>query len=279
MNLFSGISFIIFSAIIHLFWFLVLFFASKIQKYTNQNQHSNNYNRNPHKHKHNVKQYHHCPYYQPTQSIICQKTMRQPLMIIYNHQHTEPPPYNHCSLTTTHYHSFTNTHHPTTLLPDTTHWLPTTSYLPPFIDIYPLQTHMTHWKYFLLIHIDLTIHNIPTIYQYPSLAYHWPIIKPQSTHYQLTTDPYRPLPPPTNLLPNPKPSLDQPATFHWPTQIPWAHQSDRRKAENFDKHFTKVPMRNTPTDSLIIQNMDSKAFRGFTYSNPYFLPPEESNML
>ncbi|BFZ03562.1 hypothetical protein BsWGS_06601 [Bradybaena similaris] len=51
--------------------------------------------------------------------------------------------------------------------------------------------------------------------------------------------------------------------------------SDRRKAENFDKLFTKIPMKLTPTDPLVINNMEDNLFRGFTFTNPFYQPLEE----
>ncbi|KAK7508017.1 hypothetical protein BaRGS_00000982 [Batillaria attramentaria] len=46
--------------------------------------------------------------------------------------------------------------------------------------------------------------------------------------------------------------------------------TDRRKAENFDKLFTGVPVKMTPIDSLVIMNIDDDAFRDFSFVNPYF---------
>ncbi|GAB1600386.1 calcium-dependent protein kinase C isoform X1 [Argonauta hians] len=45
---------------------------------------------------------------------------------------------------------------------------------------------------------------------------------------------------------------------------------DSRKAENFDKMFTSKDVKMTPTDSLIIMNIDDSAFRNFSYVNPFF---------
>ncbi|XP_064594955.1 calcium-dependent protein kinase C-like isoform X2 [Liolophura sinensis] len=47
---------------------------------------------------------------------------------------------------------------------------------------------------------------------------------------------------------------------------------DSRKAENFDKVFTHCKVRMTPTDSLIIMNIDDDAFYQFSFVNPYFNP-------
>lgn len=46
--------------------------------------------------------------------------------------------------------------------------------------------------------------------------------------------------------------------------------SNPRKAENFDKMFTAAKLKNTPTDSVVIMNIDENAFREFTYVNPFF---------
>ncbi|RUS74089.1 hypothetical protein EGW08_018152, partial [Elysia chlorotica] len=51
--------------------------------------------------------------------------------------------------------------------------------------------------------------------------------------------------------------------------------TNRRKAENFDRAFTKSTMKLTPTDKLVIMNMDPNMFRGFSFTNPFFLPIEE----
>ncbi|XP_052822467.1 calcium-dependent protein kinase C isoform X1 [Octopus bimaculoides] len=45
---------------------------------------------------------------------------------------------------------------------------------------------------------------------------------------------------------------------------------DSRKAENFDKMFTSKDVKMTPTDSLIIMNIDDSAFRNFSFVNPFF---------
>ena len=34
--------------------------------------------------------------------------------------------------------------------------------------------------------------------------------------------------------------------------------------------FTAAKLKNTPTDSVVIMNIDENAFREFTYTNPYF---------
>ena len=48
-------------------------------------------------------------------------------------------------------------------------------------------------------------------------------------------------------------------------------QGNPRKAENFDKMFTKVPLRLTPVDDAILQmNARGDEFDGFTFVNPYF---------
>jgi hypothetical protein len=34
--------------------------------------------------------------------------------------------------------------------------------------------------------------------------------------------------------------------------------------------FTAAKLKNTPTDSVVIMNIDENAFRDFTFVNPYF---------
>ncbi|BFZ17928.1 hypothetical protein BsWGS_20967 [Bradybaena similaris] len=46
--------------------------------------------------------------------------------------------------------------------------------------------------------------------------------------------------------------------------------SNPRRAENFDKMFTKLPLKVTPTDQFMINNIEENVFRGFTFRNPYF---------
>lgn len=47
--------------------------------------------------------------------------------------------------------------------------------------------------------------------------------------------------------------------------------TDTRKAENFDKIFTRVPIRLTPVDTAVLEmNMRGDEFSNFTYYNPYF---------
>jgi hypothetical protein len=47
--------------------------------------------------------------------------------------------------------------------------------------------------------------------------------------------------------------------------------TNARKAENFDKMFTRVPIRLTPVDDAILQmNARGDEFRGFTFCNPFF---------
>lgn len=48
-------------------------------------------------------------------------------------------------------------------------------------------------------------------------------------------------------------------------------KTDPRKAENFDKIFTRVPIRLTPVDTAVLEmNMRGDEFSNFTYYNPYF---------
>lgn len=45
---------------------------------------------------------------------------------------------------------------------------------------------------------------------------------------------------------------------------------DPKAAENFDQIFTKTKVKNTPTDSVVIMNIDELQFRDFSFVNPYF---------
>ena len=47
-------------------------------------------------------------------------------------------------------------------------------------------------------------------------------------------------------------------------------QTDSRKGENFDKIFTRVPIRLTPTDSAVLMNTKGDEFEGFTFVNSQF---------
>ncbi|ELU18523.1 hypothetical protein CAPTEDRAFT_168196 [Capitella teleta] len=48
--------------------------------------------------------------------------------------------------------------------------------------------------------------------------------------------------------------------------------TDPRKAENFDKMFTRVPIRLTPVDDAVLHmNIRGDEFRGFTFFNPFFM--------
>ncbi|XP_053706809.1 protein kinase C beta type isoform X2 [Synchiropus splendidus] len=49
---------------------------------------------------------------------------------------------------------------------------------------------------------------------------------------------------------------------------------NRRDPCNFDKEFTKMPVDLTPTDKLVIMNMDQEDFMGFTYTNPEYVAPK-----
>ncbi|XP_077474486.1 protein kinase C beta type isoform X2 [Stigmatopora argus] len=48
----------------------------------------------------------------------------------------------------------------------------------------------------------------------------------------------------------------------------------RRDTCNFDKEFTKMPVDLTPTDKLVIMNLDQDDFMGFSYTNPEFEAPK-----
>ncbi|XP_023813465.1 protein kinase C beta type isoform X2 [Oryzias latipes] len=47
----------------------------------------------------------------------------------------------------------------------------------------------------------------------------------------------------------------------------------RRDTCNFDKEFTKMPTDLTPTDKLVIMNLDQDEFLGFSYTNPEYVAP------
>ena len=52
-------------------------------------------------------------------------------------------------------------------------------------------------------------------------------------------------------------------------------QTNARKAENFDKMFTRVPLRLTPIDEDIMEmNCADNLFEGFTFANPYYDPEQ-----
>ncbi|XP_076459225.1 calcium-dependent protein kinase C-like isoform X2 [Babylonia areolata] len=46
--------------------------------------------------------------------------------------------------------------------------------------------------------------------------------------------------------------------------------TDKRKAENFDKLFTRGPLKMTPVDSVVIMNLANDAFKDFSFTNPEF---------
>ncbi|XP_068435129.1 protein kinase C beta type-like isoform X2 [Clinocottus analis] len=48
---------------------------------------------------------------------------------------------------------------------------------------------------------------------------------------------------------------------------------NRRDTCNFDKEFTKMPVDLTPTDKLVIMNLDQDDFLGFSYTNPEYVAP------
>ncbi|XP_028267059.1 protein kinase C beta type isoform X3 [Parambassis ranga] len=47
----------------------------------------------------------------------------------------------------------------------------------------------------------------------------------------------------------------------------------RRDTCNFDKEFTKMAVDLTPTDKLVIMNLDQDEFLGFSYTNPEYVAP------
>ncbi|ESN95428.1 hypothetical protein HELRODRAFT_86867, partial [Helobdella robusta] len=49
-------------------------------------------------------------------------------------------------------------------------------------------------------------------------------------------------------------------------------QKDRNDTSNFDPIFTKEPLKNTPTDKLLLMNLDQdEYFAGFSFVNPRFI--------
>lgn len=47
-------------------------------------------------------------------------------------------------------------------------------------------------------------------------------------------------------------------------------QGDPRAAENFDKHFTSIPLDLTPGDAAVLANLRGDEFRDFSFANPLF---------
>ncbi|CAG5897571.1 unnamed protein product [Menidia menidia] len=58
------------------------------------------------------------------------------------------------------------------------------------------------------------------------------------------------------------------------TEKRWVErEKNRRDTCNFDKEFTKMPVDLTPTDKLVIMNLDQDEFLGFSYTNPEYVAP------
>ena len=55
-------------------------------------------------------------------------------------------------------------------------------------------------------------------------------------------------------------------------------QTDPRKGENFDKVFTRIPIRLTPIDERVLQmNARGDEFRSFSIVNPFFIQEERDD--
>ncbi|KAI9518373.1 hypothetical protein NQZ68_038241 [Dissostichus eleginoides] len=53
----------------------------------------------------------------------------------------------------------------------------------------------------------------------------------------------------------------------------WQMKKNKKDTCNFDKEFTKMPLDLTPTDKLVIMNLDEEDFLGFSYTNPAYVAP------
>ncbi|KAK5856546.1 hypothetical protein PBY51_008133 [Eleginops maclovinus] len=53
----------------------------------------------------------------------------------------------------------------------------------------------------------------------------------------------------------------------------WQMKKNKKDTCNFDKEFTKMPVDLTPTDKLVIMNLDEEDFLGFSYTNPEYVAP------
>uniref|UniRef100_A0AAV2KGH0 AGC-kinase C-terminal domain-containing protein n=1 Tax=Knipowitschia caucasica TaxID=637954 RepID=A0AAV2KGH0_KNICA len=53
----------------------------------------------------------------------------------------------------------------------------------------------------------------------------------------------------------------------------WQLKKTRKDTCNFDKEFTKMAVDLTPTDKLVIMNLDQDEFLGFSFVNAEYVAP------